>query len=193
MIDTYAQNTLHRVTTSPHCIFQACSRVPHHRCHQWWNIRVYHRFWYDVGGIQLEIEFPLVPCTEPRNRATRWWSQPAIEVRQISMAQCKTAVTLAMELQQYRAPHMPLLDSPGQVKPPVRQVYLSKVFLYILYKQTKKMDNSRSQACTKFWICRALQYCTKPLILYYYDVSFVSIWEKSYSVWVFFLFHVDTM
>ena len=89
------------------------------------------------------------------------WGTSDIDV---SVQDCSNTSALAMELQQLMAQQIPLLSSQGQVKPPVGQVYLSKVFFYILCEQIKKMHDYRSQACTKFWIRRALQFCTKPCI-----------------------------
>ena len=46
-----------------------------------------------------------------------------------------------------KAPHIPLLYGPEQVKLSVRQVDLSQVFLY---EQLEKMHNSKNRASEKY-------------------------------------------
>ena len=56
----------------------------------------------------------------------------------------------------FRTQHIPLPDGLGQVKLPLGQVDLNKVFLYILYKEHMNMHNFGIWASKKFEICQAL-------------------------------------
>lgn len=54
--------------------------VPHHRCHQRWDVWVHGRIRYDLWRIQLEIEFPLVSCSPERDGSTKGGQNPSCQV-----------------------------------------------------------------------------------------------------------------
>ena len=72
----------------------------------------------------------------------------------------------------HRAWHIPLPDSLGQVKLPVGQVDLSKVFFYILYEQIKKMWNIGNQAIRIFRLLPALMFALGWFRWWYLKILF---------------------